>query len=188
MNFLRNTRGAAAIEMALVFPLMVFMYFGLVDLTGLVSLNRKVTYASDVMADLVTRSNTSILKTEIDDYYNAINMVMAPRAISSVRVEVFGFRIAGANISQIWSTNNGQGVSCGLAPSTGSMAGLMTVSNDLVVTRVCTTYAPYVASFLGTKLLGATTFTVKKVVSRRPRASLQLTCYQTTVAAGTVCS
>jgi Flp pilus assembly protein TadG len=185
-KFLRNTRGAAAIEMAMIFPFMIMLYFGLADLTGLVSLNRKVTYAADVMADLVTRNNNSILKAEIDDFYNATDLVMTPKPSSTVRVEVFGFRIAGSTITQIWSTNNGQGASCGAAPSTSSMAPLMTAKNDLVVSRVCTTYTPYVASFLGQSLLGAASFNINKTVTRRPRGSLQLTCYKTVVN-GAVC-
>jgi Flp pilus assembly protein TadG len=185
--FLRNTRGAAGIEMAMVFPFMIMLYFGLADLTGLVSLNRKITYAADVMADLVTRNDASILKSEVTDFYSATDLVMAPRDLSTVRVEVFGFRIAGSTVSQVWATNNAKGSSCGAAPSTAPMAALMTTKNDLVITRVCTTYTPYVANFLGQSILGASTFKVVKTVTRRPRSSLQLTCYQT-VTNGAVCT
>jgi Flp pilus assembly protein TadG len=178
---LQNTQGATAIEMAMIFPFMIMLYFGLADLTGLVSLNRKVTYAADVIGDLVSRKDTSVLKSEIADYYNASDMVMAPRATSTVRVELFGFRTVSGTITQIWTTNNGQGSSCGSAPSTASMAPLMTAGNDLIVSRVCTTYVPYVANFLGSSILGASTFNIKKAVTRRPRGTLQLDCYQTTV-------
>ncbi len=185
--FLRNNRGAAAIEMAMVFPFLLLLYFGLADLTGLVSLNRKISYAADVMADLVTRNNTSILKAEVTDFYNATELVMSPRPSSTVRVELFGYRISGSTVSQIWAANNGQGSSCGASPSTGTMPTLMTAKNDLIIARVCTTYIPYVASFLGQSILGASSFKVTKSVLRRPRGSLQLTCYQTAVN-GTVCS
>lgn len=179
--FLTHNRGAAGIEMALIFPFMIFLYFGLADLTGLVSLNRKVTYASDVMSDLITRSDDSILKAQITDFYNASDLIMAPRSPSTVRIEIFGFRITGTSVSQVWKTNNGNGTSCGNDPDTTSMSGLMTVKNDLVVTRVCTTYTPYVATFLGQSILGASTFKVMKTVMRRPRSTLQLTCYQTVI-------
>jgi Flp pilus assembly protein TadG len=186
-SFFKHADGAAGIEMALIFPFMIFLYFGLADLTGLVSLNRKVTYASDVMSDLVTRSDAAILKSEITDFYNASDLIMAPRSPSTVRIETFGFRIAGSTVSQIWKTNNGNGTSCGNAPDTTDMPNLMTVKNDLVVTRVCTTYTPYVANFLGKSILGASTFKVMKTVMRRPRSTLQLTCYQTVIN-GAVCS
>lgn len=191
-KFLRDSRGAAAIEMAMIFPFMIFLYFGMADLTGLVSLNRKVTYAADVIGDLVTRSNDSILKSDILDYYNSTDLIMMPTPSANVRVELFGYRNTGTAaspvITQTWSTNNAKGSSCGAAPVTTSMASLMGSGNDLIVARVCTTYTPYVANFMGQSILGASTFKVSKMITRRPRGSLKLNCYQTTVAAGTACT
>lgn len=191
-KFLRNSRGAAAIEMAMIFPFMIFLYFGMADLTGLVSLNRKITYAADVMGDLVTRSNDSILKSEIDDFYYSTDLILMPTPSANVRVELFAYRNTGTSaapvIIQIWSTNNAKGSSCGAAPLTTTMATLMTSGNDLIVARVCTTYTPYVANFMGQSILGASTFKVSKMITRRPRGSLKLFCYQSTVAAGTACT
>jgi Flp pilus assembly protein TadG len=191
-KFWKDSRGAAAIEMAMIFPFMIFLYFGMADLTGLVSLNRKVTYAADVMGDLVTRNNDSILKSEITDFYNATDLIMMPTPTANVRVELFGYRNTGTILApvivQTWATNNGKGTSCGNAPSTATMATLMTSGNDLVLARVCTTYTPYVANFMGQSILGASTFKVTKMITRRPRGSLKLFCYQTTVAAGTACT
>jgi Flp pilus assembly protein TadG len=191
-KFFRDTKGAAAIEMAMIFPFMIFLYFGMADLTGLVSLNRKITYSADVIGDLVTRSNDSILKSDIADYYNASDLIMMPTPSANVRVELFGYRNTGTQaspvITKIWQTDNAKSTSCGNAPSTTDMASLMTSGNDLIVARVCTTYTPYVANFMGSSILGASTFKVSKMITRRPRGSLQLKCYQTTVAAGTACS
>lgn len=191
-KFLRDNQGAAAIEMAMIFPFLIFLYFGMADLTGLVSLNRKVTYSADVIGDLVTRNTDSVLKSQIADYYNASDLILLPTPTANVRVEVYGFRNTGTSalpiVVQRWATNNGKGSSCGSAPSTSTMATLMGSGNDLVVARVCTTYTPYVASFLGQSILGASTFNVSKMITRRPRSSLKLNCYQTTVVAATLCS
>ena len=191
-KFVKDTRGAAAIEMAMIFPFMIFLYFGMADLTGLVSLNRKITYAADVMGDLVTRNNDYVLKSEIADFYNSTDLIMMPTPSANVRVELFGFRNNGTIttpvIAQTWSTNNGKGTSCGSAPTTATMASLMTSGNDLVLARVCTTYTPYVANFMGQSILGASTFKVSKMITRRPRGSLKLFCYQTTLVAGTACT
>jgi hypothetical protein len=158
------------------------------NLTALISVNRKVTYAASVMADLVAKHNTSVLKSEIVNYYEASNMVMAPTPDATVRVEIFGFRITGTTVSQLWKSDNAKGSSCGAAPSTATMAPVMTAGNDLVDARVCTTYTPAVATFLGKNILGQTSLSVGESIIQRPRNTLKLTCYQTTVAAGTVCS
>jgi Flp pilus assembly protein TadG len=179
-SYLRETRGVAAIEFVFILPFLCLLYFGLVDVTALVSLNRKVTYTAGVIADLVAQSNTYVMKTDIDDYYNAAAMILDPIPATSVRVEVFGFRNNAGVISQIWSTNNGGPGSCGAAPSTATMGPLMVAGNDLIVARSCTGFVPYVTEFLGTTILGQSSFLVTSSNYQRPRSGLQMPCYQTT--------
>jgi len=186
-KFIGETRGIAAIEIAFILPFMFLIYFGLFDITGLVQVNRKVTYSASIVADLVAQNKTSVLKSKLSDYYSAANLVMAPISSSTVRIEVFGYRIAGSTVSQIWKTNNGQSTSCGADPVTSAMAPLMVAGNDLVVARVCTTYEPTVGNFLGHNWMGSSSFQVGESITQRPRSTLKLTCYNTTVG-GAVCS
>ena len=186
--FLKNTKGVAAIEMAFIMPFMLLLYFGLVDITVLISMNRKITAAASTTADLVTQQRSAVLKSYIDDTYNATAMIVAPTSASEVRVELFGFRNVSGTITKIWQTNNGLGPSCGAVPGTTTMASLMTAGNDVVVARTCMNFTPAVATFMGTNIVGATTFLLNQSISVRPRSTLQLNCFQTTVAAGTLCS
>jgi Flp pilus assembly protein TadG len=186
-NFIGESKGVAAIEIAFIMPFMFLLYFGLFDITALVTVNRKVTYAASVVADLVAQNQTSVLKSNIQNYYKASNMVMSPIPSSTVRIEVFGYRISGSTISQVWKTDNASGSSCGADPSTSTMAPLMAAGNDLVVARVCTTYTPFASSFLGHEILGEGTIAVGETTTQRPRSTLKLTCYNTTVG-GAVCS
>lgn len=186
-NFIGETRGVAAIEFVLIVPFMLLIYFGLFDITALVSVNRKVTYAASVVADLVAQNKTSVLKADIQNYFDASDMVMAPMPAAAVRVEVFGFRKSGATISQIWKVDNGLASTCGAAPSTSAMDALMVAGNDLVVARVCTTYEIYAANFLGHSIVNASSFFIGESITQRPRSTLKLTCYNTVVG-GAVCS
>lgn len=186
-KFVGETRGIAAIEFAFIMPFMLLIYFGLFDITALVQVNRKVTYSASIVADLVAQNKTSVLKSKLSDYYSAANLVMAPISSSAVRVEVFGYRIAGSTVSQIWKTNNGQATSCGTDPTTTAMAPLMVAGNDLVVARVCTTYVPSVANFLGYSIVNSSSFNIGESITQRPRSTLKLTCYNTVVG-GAVCS
>lgn len=187
-SFFENDSGMPAIEFALILPFMCFLYFGLVDVTALISFNRKITASAGATADLVAQQRTDILKTTLQDYYNASAMILSPTPMSAVRVELFGFRTVGTSINKIWQTSNGTGPSCGAVPSTATMAPLMVAGNDVVVARTCMNWTPYMATFLGTKLLGATTFLVSQSISVRPRSSLTVTCWETTKADNTVCS
>ncbi len=186
--FLRNEKGMAAIEMAFIMPFMLLLYFGLIDITVLISLNRKVTAAASTTADLVTQQRSTVLKSYITDAFNATAMIMAPTAASDVRIELFGYRNVAGTITKIWQTNNATGPACGAAPSTATMLPLMTAGNDVIVARTCMSHTPVVATFMGKTIVGATSFLIKQSISIRPRSTLQLNCYQTTVAAGTLCS
>lgn len=175
ISFRRDSRGIAAIEMAFIMPFLLFLYFGLVDLTSLISLNRKVTYAASVVDDLVTQNTTTVTSSTMDDYFNAATLVMKPTSISGVRVEIYQFRNVGGVVTNQWSKKSTGGSACS-TPSTAGMTNLMTDGNDIIVAIVCTTYTPYIASFMGTTILGATTFPMSEQIALRPRQSTTLAC------------
>ena len=165
----------AALEVAFIMPFLLFLYFGLVDLTAMISLNRKVTYAASVVADLVTQSDSTITTATIDDYFNAASLVMKPTPMTNVRVEVYQYRNSAGVITNQWRRKSANGSNC-TAPSTSGMSNLMTDGNDLIVAVICTQYTPYIATFLGHNILGATTFTMSEQIALRPRQSSTLAC------------
>ena len=174
-SFARDSRGMAAIEMAFIMPALLFLYFGLVDLTGLISLNRKISYSSSVVADLVSQNKTTVTSANITDYFNAVELVMSPTPVANVRVDVYGYYNNGGTITQRWKKSSTGGTSCG-APSTTGMANLMTDGNDVVIVRTCATYTPYIATFLGENILGATSFSLGGETALRPRLTATLAC------------
>jgi hypothetical protein len=176
LNYLKADSGIAAIEIAFILPFLLFLYFGLLDLTGLISMNRKVTSAANAVADLVGQNRTEIQKSKVEDYINAVSLIMRPRPDNEVTVVVQGYRKSGASISKIWEVTNGDGPGCSGNPDTTEMEDLMDAGNDIIVAQTCTTFAPYVGTFLGTVILGATTFDLAQTAMVRPRSTLQLDC------------
>jgi len=174
VSFRRDTRGVAAIEMAFVMPFMLVLFFGLIDLTQLISLNRRVTYAASVVADLVTQNETTVLAASFNDYFNAAKLVMTPADLSDVRVEVYQFRDVGGTITNQWSRMSAGGAACG-APSTAGLDTLMEDGNDIIVASVCTTYTPYMATFLGYTILSGAV-PLSEEIALRPRQSTTLNC------------
>lgn len=171
----KNQSGLAALEVAFIMPFLLFLYFGLVDLTAMISLNRKVTYAASVVADLVTQNDTSLTAADIDDYFRAASLVMKPTPMTNIRVEVYQYRNVSGTITNQWRRKSTTGTNCA-APSTSDMSSLMTDGNDLIVAVLCTTYSPYVATFLGQNVLGATSFSMSEQIALRPRQSSTLAC------------
>jgi Flp pilus assembly protein TadG len=175
-RFIKSDSGVAAIEFVFVLPFLMFLYFGMIDLTGLISNNRKVTQAADAVSNLVTQNRTTVIKGDLNDYYKVVEMIMKPTSMSEVRVEFYGFRPTGASVNQIWTANNGSGPGCGALPTSAALLPLTTAGNDLVVGRVCMLYTPAIGTFLGTKLLGKTSFLVKEEITQRPRSTPRLDC------------
>jgi Flp pilus assembly protein TadG len=171
----KDQSGMAALEVAFIMPFLLFLYFGLVDLTAMISLNRKVTYAASVVADLVTQNDATVTSANIDDYFSAAALVMKPTVMSGIRVEVYQYRDVSGTITNQWSRKSTTGNAC-TAPSTAGMNNLMTDGNDLIVAVLCTQYTPYIATFLGDNILGATTFTMSEQIALRPRQSSTLAC------------
>ncbi len=179
--------GVAAIETAMIMPFLLFLYFGMIDLTSLIALNRKITYSASVAADATSQNKTSMLKSATTDYYKGVELIMSPTPSSGIKVNLYGYRPSGSTAVQIWKTAKSTGPTCTSTPSVSAMPPLMTAGNDIIVAIACMQYTPYVATFLGENVLGATTFNLEQIVMLRPRSSLMLTCYQTTVG-GAVCS
>jgi Flp pilus assembly protein TadG len=178
-SFTLAESGLAAIEFAFILPFMLMLYFGLMDLTGLIGFNRKITSVANTMADLTAQNRTSVLKSDINDYLNAASLIMNPTPVNQVTVNVYGYRMVAGTPTQQWKSSNGSGPGCNTSPPTSSMAPLMAAGNDLVVSMACYRFTPYVATFMGDKLLGSTTLKVEQTIMVRPRSTAKLDCYTT---------
>jgi hypothetical protein len=178
-SYLNAQSGVAAIEFAFILPVMLLLYFGMMDLTTLVVNNRKVTTVASAVADLTAQNRTTVLKAQVADYMQVANLILNPMPDDGVSVRVYGYSNSGGAPSLIWQTSNGSGPGCSAVPSTSGYSDLMTAGNDLVVAQACMTYEPYVATFLGAEILGATFFNVEQAVVVRPRSTLVLTCQET---------
>ena len=69
--------GVAAIEFALVMPILVSLFLGTFELTNLLLANSKLTEAAQTAADLVAQQK-SVVKADITNFGNAARQIMAP--------------------------------------------------------------------------------------------------------------
>ena len=82
---LRHSReGTAAVEFALIMPVMMIMYFGAAEAASLLTVDRKVQSVAGAMGDLVARSQQSISEGEITDFFQAATTIMAPYEITNL--------------------------------------------------------------------------------------------------------
>jgi len=84
---LRDRRGVAAVEFAFILPLLVTMYFGVVETTYAIMANRKVTSVTSTVADLVAQTKT-INTSELNDVFEAATAIMVPFDASELTIVV----------------------------------------------------------------------------------------------------
>ncbi len=82
-RLLRNTSGAVAVEFALILPILIVMIMGTIEITNLVTAQRKVLAAAQTISDLISQE-TDVTSTSLDDLISAGKMVMSCSAFDQI--------------------------------------------------------------------------------------------------------
>jgi Flp pilus assembly protein TadG len=168
-----STRGVAAIEFAMVLPVMVLVFFGMAEMTSAVNTNRKIIALARTLADLTGRV-PSMNSTDMDTIFGAGASVMAPykndqtkMVVSSIVVTDTGNRngdnkpILEATVC--WSQARGPGAT---ALAKGAKVpvpeGFGTARTSFVQADVETLYAPMLGAAFLQKITGSSTLTLQQ--------------------------
>jgi Flp pilus assembly protein TadG len=108
--FRRDNRGIAAIEFALIAPIMIGLYVMLNETASGLRAARKVTMAARIMSDLVTQTS-EVTNAYRDDVFNSITPIMAPfnGTLASIRITSVRFDAAARGYVD-WSETQGSGL------------------------------------------------------------------------------
>jgi Flp pilus assembly protein TadG len=87
----RDDSGIAAIEFAMIFPMMLVMFFGMIDVSTGFAIDRKVTMISQTLSDLASRY-TAVQETDVTNFFTIGDAMMTP----------YDATIMAATISQIY--------------------------------------------------------------------------------------
>ena len=170
-RFAREARGAAAVEFALVTPLMLSMYFGMVELSTGVAIDRKVSMVSHTLSDLIGQA-TAVDDTDISNVFNAASSIMTPYLAAPLTAKVTAVSIdntgkATVVCSRSWTS--GGGVTSGLTVNTVVTAsippGLIVNNTELIWAQVTYLYTPTVGYVVKTAI------TLSDQFYARPRQS-----------------
>lgn len=82
--FVRRETGVAAVEFALVVPLMLSVYLGCTEAATLLTADRKVQSVAGAIGDLVARSNKTLAEAQLEDYFLAATSIMTPYDASTL--------------------------------------------------------------------------------------------------------
>ena len=136
-----DRRGVSAVEFALVAPVMIGLYFGVVETSDGVGADRKVSLTTAALANLTAQVST-ISTTDMTNILDASSAIIAPYDKSKLKITVTCISIDSSKRATVkWSvTRNG-------AANTGSVtlpAALAVASTQLILAEASYAYTPTV--------------------------------------------
>jgi Flp pilus assembly protein TadG len=87
LDLARDRKGLAAIEFAMLVPIMLVMFFGVVELSSGVAVDRKVTLVARTLSDLTSQSS-SIDNTDLTSFFNVKNAMLTPYSPTPVQATI----------------------------------------------------------------------------------------------------
>lgn len=76
-RLLNDRSGLAAVEFAMIFPMMVVMFFGVHELSAAISVDRKAALVARTLSDLTSQS-ASVANTDLVSFGEAAKAIMTP--------------------------------------------------------------------------------------------------------------
>ena len=103
----RNQDGAAAVEFALLAPIMITLYFGLVEVCEAILADRKANHVASAVGDLVAQAET-LSASDVTDIFQIGGQVLAPFPTSTLKMRVSSLSPnAGGSLAVTWSCASG---------------------------------------------------------------------------------
>lgn len=151
----RDTSGIAAIEFAMIVPLMLVMIFGTIEISSGVAVDRKVSMVAQTMADLASRY-TSVSSTDLTNFTTIANAMMTPYSSTPLHMtvtEVYINPTTGLGRAQ-WSTGYAVRATGSTVPVPAALVGRDSSNNVLanqylLFAEVSYLYTPAVGYVMG---------------------------------------
>ncbi|MES1198984.1 MAG: TadE/TadG family type IV pilus assembly protein [Pseudomonadota bacterium] len=171
LRFLRNRKGLAAVEFALIAPMMVFLLFGATELIDALDVDQRAQNAASSIADVVSR-DTEVSNDEVSGLWSSLDLLMYPdsAAAASACITSYSINATGTATAQWHEVHNGFGA----CPSSDVhlTASMKQPNSSLIVAEVHYTYTPRLNFvFNGAFTLSHITYRRSRRVDPIPRVS-----------------
>ena len=145
LHFWRDTKGLAFVESALLLPIMIALLLGMFDIGQAIIINQKVTAASHMAGDLITRKNV-INNADLNDAIGVALLVIDPYDRNLLGVDIVGIVFdEDDNPQQTWRHTHNMNENINL-PARAD--GLGVNGEGLVAISTVYTYTPYFSGIL----------------------------------------
>jgi Flp pilus assembly protein TadG len=172
-RFLRDRRGVAAVEFALIAPLMIALYFGLAELTMGLMAEQRSNHLVSMVADLVAQDPQTD-EAALDEVLSTGAAIMAPFPATATDLKI---RISGVvaddkgQVTVTWSrATSGFPVRPTGSSIDDAPENLLAENEGLVLAEIEYTHTPVVGYVIDQKM------TFKDRWFARPRQAAQVAC------------
>ncbi len=145
-RFAQAKEAVAAVEFALILPALMMLYMGAIEVSQVVSVDRKMSAAAGALGDLVARSDDEITAATLDDYFHAVGLIMTPYSDASLKQLVTLVYIDNAGDTDVtWSVGY-NGATAKTAGTSYTLPSEITdIARDMyiVVSEAQLAYAPW---------------------------------------------
>jgi len=158
-RFRRDRRGVAAIEFALILPILLVLALGCFEVPRYVLLWQRLERASSGVSDLVAQADEPITANQMTDIFSAAKIMMQPYAVltnGSIVVTSINNPTGGTGVKNTWRiacgtvNNTGKLGAVGATPTGSAFPNALSpaIDNEVLVTEVYFTYTPVFKSFI----------------------------------------
>jgi Flp pilus assembly protein TadG len=179
--FARGTSATAAIEFAMVLPVMLIAYLGTVEVGGGVTADRKLSNLSLTLANLTARAAAALQDSDMNGIFNAAASILAPYDSTQAGMVVTSIVFDNANPPNgyvVWSSATGPGATAMTPSCTAKVSATLvpnnirTANGSVILAQATFPYKPAVGYVVtGTITLNESNFMVPRNLTSVPRTN-----------------
>jgi Flp pilus assembly protein TadG len=139
-RLLIDRTGVAAVEFALIFPLMITFYFGAMETSHMLTANRRVTSVAYTAAD-ITAQAISVSDADVTDIFSASAAILRPFSTTPLSIRISSVVANSSGVNKVaWS--DGYQIAGRAVNSTMTLpAGLTSPGTSVIVAEVTYQYS-----------------------------------------------
>lgn len=156
-KFGRNSTGVAAVEFAMLAPILVLMVFGTFEVSRAVLVHKRFQHAVAMVGDLVAReqhlgTDASSANAALAGIVKSAEHAMQPFNATPLKIAIYSIRahstIANSNRVEWSYAHNGKTVQAKCATKNPPASGMVTPGNAVITVEADYTYTPVLAGLI----------------------------------------
>jgi Flp pilus assembly protein TadG len=147
-RFSADRRGIAAVEFALLAPIMILLYCGLAELTMAMMAERQAAHSASVVGDLVAQS-TQVTGSDVTDIFSVGASIMKPFPAAALQMRLTSVKAdANAVPRVVWSQGYGMGTLAANTTPGGFPPSLLAAGDSVIQADVSYSYTSPIQQLL----------------------------------------